>query len=146
MRIVDYLFLPPGPARWGGVLFGAFAALAVGIALLTAVMYEINQHHALNRRVARRLFYWGSGLQVVGLLLLGFRALGWPVLSARILMYALVAAEVFAAGYLWWWVKRRYPVLATAYELEERKRTYIPRGSGGTLEPARRPAGARRRR
>jgi len=144
--MIDYLFLPPGPARWGGVLFGGFVALTAGIALLTAVMYEISERHALNRRVARRLFYWGCGLQLLGLLLLGFRALNWPIVSIRVLMYALLAAEVYAAGYLWWWVKNRYPALLAAYEWEEKKRAYIPRGSGGTLEAPRRSAGARRRR
>jgi hypothetical protein len=149
--IVQYLFFPPGPTgavfdRWGGVLFGAFVALALGISLLSAVMYEVSARHVLNRRVARQIFFWGVGLQLLGLVLLGLRLVNWPILSMRILLYAFLIAEVYAAGYLWWWIKTRYPARLAAYEWEEKKRAYLPRASGGTLEPARRRTAARRRR
>ena len=151
MRIIEYLFLPPGPTgatfdRWGGVLFGAFTALAVGVAILAAVMYEMNARHVLNRSVARRIFFWGGGLQLLGLLLLGLRVLSWPILSMRVLLYLYLVAEVYAAGYLWWWIKNRFPERLAAYEWEERKRAYLPRAAGGTAEPVRRKAAARRRR
>src|SRR5438093_1261013 len=151
MRIVEYLFFPPGPvgatfARWGGVLFGAFVALALGIALLAAVMYEVNARHLLNRTLARNVFFWGAGLQLLGLLLLGLRLANIPILSMRILLYAFLIGEVGAAAYLWWWVKSRYPARLAAYEWEERKRAYLPRAAGGTVEPVRRKVPARRRR
>jgi hypothetical protein len=136
MRIIEYLFFPPGPvgptfARWGGVLFGAFVALALGIALLSAVMYELNARHVLNRSVARSILLWGAGLQLLGLLLLWLRQVSIPILSMRILLYGLLFVEVGAAAYLWWWVKRHYPARLVAYEWEERKRTYLPRATGG---------------
>jgi hypothetical protein len=44
-------------------------------------------------------------------------------------------------------VKNKYPPLLSAYEWEEKKRAYLPRAAGGTMEPVRRrPAAARRRR
>lgn len=151
MRLIEHLFFRPGPPGaaftvWGGVLFGAFAALALGISLLSAVMYEVNARHVLNRRIARNVFYWGVGLQLLGLLLLWLRQLNVPIISMRILLYAGLIAQVYAAAYLWWWVKRRYPARLAAYEWEERKRAYLPRAAGGAIEPARRKAPVRRRR
>jgi hypothetical protein len=147
VRIIEYLFSLPGPTGpWSGVLFGAFVALALGIGFLAAVMYELNARHVLNRNVARKIFFWGAGLQLLGLLILGFRVLNWPVVSLRIFLYLLLAGEAFAAGYLWWWVKNRYPALLSAYEMDERRRAYLPRAAGGMVEPARRRPAARRRR
>ena len=151
MGIIQSLFLPPGPlgsafAVWGGVWGGACVALALGIAVLTAVMYEVNARHVLNRTLARNIFYWGVGLQLLGLLLLWLRTLNTPILSMRLFLYAFPIAEVCAAGFLWWWVKSRYPARLAIYEWEERKRAYLPRAAGGSVEPARRkvPAGRRR--
>jgi len=151
MGIIQYLFFRPGPTGatfgfWGAVLFGAFSALILVISLLCAVFYEINSRHVLNRRVARCIFAWGSGLQLLGLLLLGLRIVNLPILSMRVLLYAFLIGEVYAAGYLWWWVKTRYPRQLTAYDWEERKRAYLPRAVGGTVEPSRRRPAARRRR
>jgi hypothetical protein len=127
-------------------LFGAFVALALGISLFSAVMYEVNARHVLNRRIARNIFYWGAGLQLLGLLLLWLRQLNTPIISMRILLYAGLIAQVYAAVYLWWWVKRHYPARLAAYEWEERRRAYLPRAAGGTVEPVRRKAPAGRRR
>ena len=151
MSIIERLFFPPGPlgpvfATWGGVAFGACVALALGIAVLSAVMYEVNARHVLNRTLARNIFYWGAGLQLVGLLLLWLRTLSIPILSMRILLYAFPLVEIGAAVYLWWWVKTRYPARLAAYEWEERKRAYLPRAAGGAVEPVRRRPAARRRR
>ena len=151
MQVIEYLFLPPGPVgpafdRWGSVLFGAFSALALGIALLTAVMRRLNGRHRLKNRVAQRIFVWGGGLQVVGLALLLLRILNWPLLSMRILLYAHLVAEVVAAAYLIRWLRTRYPPLLAAYEWEEKRRSYLPRAAGGAVEPPRRRAPARRRR
>jgi hypothetical protein len=150
-RFLEYLFMPPGPVgpgfdRWGGVLLGAFAALALAIWLLTSVMYTLNARHGLKNRVARRIRYWGGGLQLLGVLLLGLRLVNWPVLSMRLLLYAHLVAEVAAAGYLLWWLSTRFPARLAAYEWEEKKRAYLPRAAGGTVEAPRRKAAAGRRR
>ena len=151
MPILEYLFFRPGPPgpifdRWGGVLFGALVSLGLGICLLCAVMYELNSRHVLNRSVARQILLWGGGLQLVGLVLLGLRVANWPVLSMRVLLYAFLIAEVCAAVYLWWWVKNRYPPRLAAYELGERRRSYLPRAEGGAVESMRRRSASRRRR
>ncbi|MGH2352022.1 MAG: hypothetical protein ACRDI2_13980 [Chloroflexota bacterium] len=151
MRIIEYLFMPPGEvgpvfSRWGGVLFGAFLALTIGIVVLGSVMHILNARHGLKRRITQRTLWWGVGLQVLGLVLLGLRLVSWPILSMRIWLYAHLIAEVGAAGYLLWWMQNRYPGLLAVYEWEEKKRAYLPRAAGGEVEPARRRVAARRRR
>ena len=151
MQIIEYLFMPPGRVgpvfdRWGGVLFGAFAALAVGIWLLTTTMYVLNGRHGLKNRVAKRILLWGEGLQLLGILLLGLRIANWPVLSMRILLYAHLVGTVVAAVYLLWWLRNRYPHRLAAYEWEARKRAFLPRAAGGAVDsPRRRTTAARRR-
>ena len=151
MRLIEYLFFPPGPLgptfdRWGGVLCGAFVALALGTALLASAMATLNGRHGLKNRLTRRILFWGGGLQLLGLLLLGLRVAGIPMLSLRVLLDAQLVAEVAGAVYLWWWLQNRYPEQLAAYEWEEKKRAYLPRAAGGTAEPPRRRATARRRR
>ena len=151
MQIVEYLFLPPGPVgpafdRWGSVLFGAFTALACGLAFFYGVMRRLNGRHSLKNKVARQILVWGGGLQLAGLLLLLLRVLNWPLVSMRILLFAHLAAEIVAALYLVRWMRMRYPEALAAYEWEEKRRSYLPRAAGGAVEPPRRRAAARQRR
>ena len=150
MQIVEYLFLPPGPVgpafeRWGSALVGVFSGLLLGIALLYGVMRRLNGRHGLKNKVAQRILLWGGGLQLVGLALLLLRALDWPVVSMRILLFAHLLTEVGAALYLARWMRTSYPEHLTAYESEEKRRSYLPRAAGGAVEPLhRRPAAHRR--
>ena len=151
VQLFEYLFMPPGELgpvfdRWGGVLFGAFAGLGLGIGLLAAVMQSLNGRHGLKARITRRIWLWGGGLQVLGLVLLGLRIANWPLLSMRALLYAQLIGELAAAAYLLWWMRRRYPQLLALYEWEEKKRAYLPRAAGGAVEPPRRRMADGRRR
>lgn len=139
---------PPGPAfaQWGGALFGAFAGIALCIIVLVRAMYGLNARHGLKNWVTRRTWIWGLCLQATGLLLLGSRTANVPILSLRFLLYLQLVAEVLAAAYLVWWLRRRFPDRLAAYEWEEKKRAFLPRAVGGTVEPLRRRAAAGRRR
>jgi hypothetical protein len=151
--VVEYLFLPPGPPgsafqQWGSFLFGAFVVQALAVSLLSGVMRTLNGGHHLKNDVARLVLLWGGGFALLGILLLGLRFLApeTPVVSMRALLLALLLAEVAGTGYLLWWLRRRYPHRLALYQLEEKKRAYLPRAAGGKVEAARRKPAVRRRR
>ncbi len=150
MHLLEYLFMPPGPtgaffARWGGVLAGAYAGLALGLGLTGWAMRVLNGRHRLNQWVTRRILVSGLALQALGLILLWLRILSLPILSMRLFLYLQLLAEVGAAGYLWWWLRNRYPGRLAVYQWEEKKRAYLPRAAGGLVESRRRTAAKRRR-
>ena len=151
LAFLQYLFLPPGPpgpafGRWGLVLAGVYLALFLSIALFHVVGRTLNGRHRLKIAAFRRITGTGLGLQALGLCLLAWRALNLPVLSIRAFLALQLAATVFAALYLLWWLRRRYPPALAAYEWEEKKRAYLPRAAGGAVESARRKTPARHRR
>jgi hypothetical protein len=151
MRLIEYLFLPPGPlgaafARWGGVVLWAYVVLGVAILLFTEAMFILNGRHGLKNHVTRRARLWGLAMQIAGIALLGLRVANIPILSMRVLLYAQLAGEIVLAGYFLWWLRERYPDLLAAYDYEERRRAYLPRAAGGAVESPRRRAAARRRR
>jgi hypothetical protein len=151
MRVIEYLFLRPGPAgpeleRWGAALLGAYAGVAVAIVVLGVALRAFGARHGARTRIAQRIIGWGLALQLAGLLALGLRWLDAPIISLRIWLFLQLIAEVVAAGYLWWWLRARYPGVLAQYEWEDRKRAYLPRAAGGSVEPVRRKAPASRRR
>jgi hypothetical protein len=150
VRIVEYLFQRPGVTgpvfeQWGNVLLGAYLALILALLVLGGLMRLFSAGHALHARITRRVVSYGLLLQLAGLLVLWLRWLNWPVISMRLLLFVQLAAEVAAAGYLWYWFQSKYPDLLADYQWEERKRAYLPRAAGGTAPPVRRKAAARRR-
>lgn len=145
MPLVHYLFHRPGPTgelfrEWSPLLLGVYAGIAVTLVVLGVVLHAFSARHGVRRRVARRIITYGLALQALGVVAVGLRALNWPVVSMRFFMYAPIVAEVVAAGYLWWWMRYRYPHALARYETEERRRSYLPRAVGGTVAPARRRA------
>jgi hypothetical protein len=109
-------------------------------------MYALNGRHGLKNWVTRRIWIVGLCLQAAGVLLLWLRGVNAPVISMRFLLYLQLIAEVVAVAYLFRWLRTRYPDRLAAYEWEEKKRAYLPRAAGGTVEPLRRRAAAGRRR
>jgi MFS family permease len=149
--LVEHLFLRPGPPsplfeEWAMVLFGAYVGLALGILVAGLVAHRFGEGHGLRRRVARNVVLWGLLLQAAGVLIVGLRFANWPVLSSRIWLYLQLTLEVVAAGYIWWWFRNRYPSRLAQFDWEARKRAYLPKAAGGTLEPARRKVTAGRKR
>jgi hypothetical protein len=149
MGLIEYLFFRPGPAgpvfdRWGGVLFGAYCGIALSILVFYSVLRVFSVRHSLRSRIAQRILSYGLLLEAICAVVLGLRFANIPVLSIRLWLYASIGAQVVAVGYLWWWLRNRYPDLLTQYEWEDRKRAYLPRAAGGAVAPTRRRAAARR--
>jgi hypothetical protein len=151
VQILEYLFLRPGPVgpafdQWGGTLLGAYSGIAVCLLVLGLAMYRLNGRHGLKNWVTRRILIWGLALQFAGMLLLALRVANLAVLSMRFLLFAQLLAEVLAAAYLLRWLSTRFPDRLAVYEWEEKKRAYLPRSAGGSVEPLHRRATAGRRR
>jgi hypothetical protein len=152
--VLQYLFLPAGPtsadfARWGPVLAAVYVTLAVAVVYFTYVQRTLNGSHRLKNGITQYVLWWGLGLQAAGLLLLGLRWVDWGasfIPALRFLILVQVVVECVAAGYLLWWLRRHYPHALAAYEWDEKKRAYLPRAAGGTVDSLRRktPAGHRR--
>jgi hypothetical protein len=136
MWLVEYLFHRPGPigpvfGRWGPILVGAYAGIALSLLVLGYVLRAYSEGHALHSQLTRRIIRYGLLLQIVGLVILWLRLINFPGLSMRLLLLAHVAAEVAAIGYLVWWMRRRYVDEIAYFEWEDQKRDYLPRATRG---------------
>lgn len=151
MRLLEYLLFRPGPAgplfdQWAAVLFGAYVGVALGLLIMGYVAQQFAARHGLRTRIIRKIVWWGILLQLSGVVLLGLRFFNWPFVSARLWLYVQLVLELVAAGYLFWWLRSRYPSLLAQFQWEERKRAYVPKASGGNFESPRRRAVTGRRR
>lgn len=153
MGVLEYLFSRPGPAGaafglWGGFLLGLYVGLALMLLFLYPLLRTFSVKHSLHRIIARRVVMWGTLLQVVGVCLVGLRVLNLSIVSLRIWTVLWLLVEVGAAIALWLWRRREYPAVLAQFELAERKRAFVPRGSAPPSPPTlptRRRQTARRR-
>lgn len=141
--------MPPGRLglvfyQWGGVVIGILLGILLAAGVFSVLSSVLIGRHGLRQRVRRRVFSGTAGIAVVGLLLWCARAVGWQIPALRFLMAIHALAMIGALFFLWNWLQRRYPVLLAAYELEERRRAFLPKAVGGQVESTRRKSGKAR--
>jgi len=128
--------VPPGGtmgflAWWQGLdLPLAILFAAIGLAAAFSYFYlsqRVFREHRLNARLAEILALAGALASGLGLLLLGFASWQTPGLSHPLLMNLLLAAILGFVGYGVYFYLQRYPKMLESYELEEKKKKYMPK-------------------
>ena len=69
---------------------------------------------------------WAIAIGIIGLIFVAARYTGFPILEMRFLLYLTVLAAVVFAGYIGYYLRRRYPFQVQAVRAEEVRRRYAP--------------------
>jgi hypothetical protein len=112
--------------------------VAIGLAAAFSYFYlsqRVFREHRLNARLTEILALAGALASGLGLLLLGFASWKTPLLSHPLLMNLLLAAIVGFLGYGVYFYRQRYPKMLETYELEERKKKYMPKPKAAKPSP-----------
>ncbi|MBI4759038.1 MAG: hypothetical protein HY871_00965 [Chloroflexi bacterium] len=112
--------------------------VAIGLAAAFSYFYlsqRVFREHRLNARLTEILALAGALASGLGLLLLGFTSWQIPLLSHPLLMNLLLAAIIGVLGYGVYFYLQRYPKMRESYELEERKKKYMPKPKAAKPSP-----------
>ncbi|MEW6232601.1 MAG: hypothetical protein AB1566_09865 [Chloroflexota bacterium] len=112
--------------------------VAIGLAAAFSYFYlsqRVFREHRLNAHLTEISALAGALASGLGLLLLGFANWQTPLLSHPLLMNLLLAAIVGFVGYGVYFYRQRYPKMLETYELEERKKKYMPKPKAAKPSP-----------
>jgi len=116
------------------VLYWVLAGLYVaGLGGSAAYFINARQHfgdHAYRLTVARRILLAGGLLCAFGLVFVGMRFWGIPILSLRFWALLITVGAVGLGGFLAYYFTRRFPSSLQAYEAEQLRQRYLPKPKG----------------
>lgn len=135
MSVLSWLFDPtPGtPSLWYVGLTALAVLVVLGCLLAYAFRRSLYPGHALNIRLTARMSVVGLLLGVLALIFVAARYLAVAFFEMRLWLTfsgLLIAAY---AGYVAYFLRRRYPVLLAGYKTEQNRLRYIKpvRATGG---------------
>ncbi len=133
----------PGPLSILHFVFAGLLALIL-VGLTYYYFFRARRRfgeHPFKMRLARRVATYGIAISLAGLVLLGVRYGGVPFLSLPALFYITVLMGLVLAGYLGFFLWRRYPSRLAQYERRQLLFRYSPVPKG---RPVRGVSSARR--
>jgi hypothetical protein len=128
---------PPSAWYWLFLVFYVLVAVA-GMVLYWYIRPRQYAGHTLHNRMAEVAGIASVSWAVWGMLLLGVRALGIGLLSARLLTLLTMLGGVGLAGYAAYFYYKLYPPRLETYRREEERKRFMPKPK------AARPGGASR--
>ncbi len=125
----------PGPLSILHFVFAGLLALIL-VGLTYYYFFRARRRfgeHPFKMRLARRVATYGIVISLAGLVLLGVRYGGVPFLSLPALFYITVLVGLALAGYLGFFLWRRYPSRLAQYERRQLMSRYspLPKGRSG---------------
>ncbi len=113
---------PPGP------LYLVVVVFFVGLTIASIYVYYARRRIFAGRGAAIGVVtrYGGYAITIgaIGLFLLAVRYAGIPYISIRFLLYLTILAAITFAGFIGYYLRRRYPARVAAVRAEEVRRRY----------------------